>query len=258
MGKFLKKFKSSAKDFDKDANKYIQKRQKYNGDYNKQKIKPQNQGGSNDLSGSNEEFNDFNNEDDDYGGSNDFDEELNIQPAQKPESFHHFILENKYQDLEGSIRGLKTVWDKENQKYTYKRKDLHCFTDEEAEDILRTVQVHLSTDIKLANWNKETFGSMMVALYDQMELLFERIAEYFYGRYNTFNKNGSIKKVNYELQGKMKLQNLKILQELMFRIQANYSMGIGGQENKATHGSVQGQESLQGGERNMPRSRGYV
>ncbi len=44
----------------------------------------------------------------------------------------------------------------------------------------------------------------------------------------------------------------------MFRIQANYSMGIGGQENKATHGSVQGQESLQGGERNMPRSRGYV
>src|SRR3972149_7236750 len=39
---------------------------------------------------------------------------VSLYPAQKPESFHFFILENQYQDLERAIRGVKDVWDKEN------------------------------------------------------------------------------------------------------------------------------------------------
>ena len=86
------------------------------------------------------------NELDDYG--------VGIQPAQKPESFHHFILENKYQDLEKSIRGYKDVYNKNTREWETKRKETHCFTDEEAEEILRTAQSLLATDIKLSFINK--------------------------------------------------------------------------------------------------------
>jgi len=37
----------------------------------------------------------------------------------------------------------------------------------------------------------------------------------------------------------------------MTRIQANYSRSIGGQENKFTHDSVKGQESLQQTDRDL-------
>ena len=62
--------------------------------------------------------NDFTGEDDydeDYGddGFDDFDDKVAIQPGQKSESFHHFILENQYKDLERSIRGFKDIFNKE-------------------------------------------------------------------------------------------------------------------------------------------------
>lgn len=154
------------------------------------------------------------------GEYNDFDD-VGIQPAQKLESFHHFILENQYKDLERSIRGLKDVWDKETQTWKTKRKDIHCFTDEEAEDILRTAQSHLATDIKLGWIRKDAFGDYMDAVYKELAFLFESIAEYRYGRYGNFNK-----------QYDMKLQNQKIFLELWTRVQANYSRSIEGQENK--------------------------
>ena len=159
----------------------------------------------------------------------------NIPPAQKPESFHHFILENQYKDLERSIRGFKDVFNKQTQQWEIKRKKEHCFTDEEAEEILRTAQSHLATDIKLSFISKEAFPLIMDALYKQIEFIFRRIAEYEYGRYN-----------DYEKQGEMKTENLKIFLELITRIQANYSRAIQGVENKSTHGSVKAQESLQG------------
>ncbi len=173
-------------------------------------------------------------------------DEIGIQPGQKPESFHHFILENQYKDLERSIRGVKDVWDKDGQKWVTKRKDRHCFTDEEAEDILRTTQSHLATDIKLGRIRPDTFGDYMDAVYKELAFLFESIAEYRYGRYNSFDKKGKLVKVNYDLQYNMKLQNQKIFLELWTRVQANYSRSIGGAENIATHNSVKGQESLQG------------
>jgi len=153
--------------------------------------------------------------------------------SQKPESFHRFILENQYQDLERSIRGIKDVWDARNQKMISVRKKIHCFTEEEAENILRTAQSHLSGDIKLSLLPKETFGDFMIRHFKMFKTLFRSIAEYNYGRYGS-----------YENQYEMKMQNIKILNELWMRIQANYSRAIGGMENRATHDNIKGQESL--------------
>ena len=170
--------------------------------------------------------------------------DVSIQPAQKPESFHHFILENQYKDLEKSIRGYKDVYDKQTRQWETKRKDEHCFTDEESEDILRTAQSHLATDIKLGYISKEQFPLYMDALYKTISFIFYSYAEYRYGRYNKKGQNGEIIE-DLDKQYKMKLQNHKIFLELWTRIQANYSRSIQGQENKYTHESVQGQESLQ-------------
>ena len=184
----------------------------------------------------------------DFLGENfdDFDDDLfenyeedkyidNVQPAQKPASFHHFILEPKYQDLEKSVKGYKDVYNKNTMKWEVKRKENHCFTDEEAEEILRTAQSHLATDIKLTFYSKETFGIRFLAVYEKLEFLFKRIMEYRYGRYG-----------EPKLQGMMKDQALKIFVELITRIEANYLRAIQGMENKYTHESVKSQESLQG------------
>lgn len=168
-------------------------------------------------------------------------DDVNIPPAQKPESFHHFILENQYKDLERSIRGFKDVYNKETQAWEIKRKQEHCFTDEEAEEILRTAQSHLATDIKLSFISKESFPLLMDAIYKQISFLFRSISEYRYGRYK-----------GYEKQYEMKAENLKIFLELITRIQANYSRAIQGTENKNTHQSVKTQESLQGDKFNDP------
>lgn len=247
MGKFLDKFKAGTKNVDIKVNEYFNKE---NGKYNKN-INSNNKGNmgniaeidDDDFSEDYGEQNEYYNDNNSY--NNNFYDDVGIQPAQKPESFHHFILENQYKDLERSIRGLKDVWNKDTQTWTTKRKDVHCFTDEEAEDILRTAQSHLATDIKLGYINKESFGDYMDAVYKELAFLFESIAEYRYGRYGDF-----------ESQYKMKLQNQKIFLELFTRVQANYSRSIQGSENKATHGSVRGQESLQSGERDYTRQRG--
>jgi hypothetical protein len=171
--------------------------------------------------------------------------DVHVQVPQKPESFHHFILQNKYQDLEKNIRGYKDVFNKEKQEWEVKRKDVHCFTDEESEEILRTVQSHLATDIKLTFYSKETFGIRFLAIYNEIEFLFKRIMEYRYGRY------GDAKE-----QGKMKEQAIKIFVDVITRIEANYLMAIQGMENKRTHEGIQSQESLQGNGDNVLR-RGY-
>lgn len=171
-------------------------------------------------------------------GIDNYYDDVNISPAQKPESFHHFILENQYKDLERSIRGFKDVYNKENQTWEIKRKQEHCFTDEEAEEILRTAQSHLATDIKLSFISKESFPLVMDAIYKQIAFIFRSISEYRYGRYG-----------NYEKQYEMKVENLKIFLELITRIQANYSRAIQGVENKNTHQSVKAQESLQSTDR---------
>lgn len=158
---------------------------------------------------------------------------VSIQPSQKPESFHHFLLENQYKDLELAIRGYKQVHNKETNKWETKRNKLHCFTDEEAEHILRTAQTHLSTDIKLSYISISNFPIMMLALKEQLEDYFYNIADYKYGRYGNSN-----------IQFFMKQDNHNIFVMLMSRIQANYSRAIQGQENKHTHNAVKGQESL--------------
>jgi Sec-independent protein translocase protein TatA len=212
MGKFLDKFKGG---IENSKNK-IENR------LNKEK--------EDDFS-DDEKYDDFEDDFDKY-------DDVGIQPSQKPESFHHFILENQYKDLERSIRGFKDVFDKETQQWRTIRKKEHCFTDEEAEEILRTAQSHLATDIKLGFVNKDSFPLMMDAIYQEIAFLFESIAEYRYGRYG-----------DNEKQYQMKLQNHKIFLELFTRIQANYSRSIQGTENKYTHDSVKGQESLQQGDK---------
>ena len=242
MGKFLKKLKN-AREGTKTVGSIIDSKvqQRYNRMANPNKNRyNMNKNIDNDFSG--DDFSEEDMENDDF---NDYDDRVSIQPSQKPESFHHFILENQYKDLERSIRGFKDVFDKQTQSWQLKRKEQHCFTDEEAEDILRTAQSHLATDIKLGRISKDTFGDYMDALYKQLTLVFERIAEYKYGRYGSF-----------EIQGAMKSQNLKIFLELWTRIQMNYSRAIGAAENVATHNSVKGQESLQNTERDYSRGDG--
>lgn len=248
MGKFLNKFKRKVGEVDSFANKRYNKnrslnKKRFRSDPYKEKVdfsteKEESVQYDEQLSEENVQY------DEQY---NPYDDEVGIQPAQKPESFHHFILENQYKDLERSIRGLKDVWIKKEQKWITVRKERHCFTDEESEMILRMAQSHLATDIKLGRINKEVFGQLIMALYEDIMFFFESIAEYRYGRYG-----------DAELQYQMKLQNHKIFVELFSRIQANYSRAIGGQENRDTHGSVKGQESLQSGERDYTGQRGIA
>lgn len=251
MGKFLDKFKAKANNLKEGVEDSLGEDKELFKDYDHTKINPSNKKGMGDLVGIDDD-DDFNDDDikdiNDYGNNNHLGyDDIGIQPAQKPESFHHFILENQYKDLERSIRGVKDVWDKDTQTWKTKRKDMHCFTDEEAEDILRTAQSHLATDIKLGFIKTESFGDYMDAVYKELAFLFESIAEYRYGRYSS-----------YENQYKMKLQNQKIFLELFTRVQANYSRAIAGAENKATHSSVRGQESLQSTSTDyLGQNRGY-
>ena len=158
MGKFIEKFKHLAEGIDNKANNYVQKKSEKPKNFNSHLTDKRNEKISEDIySGIDEDFEDFDNQD--FNRFNDFDDfSVGIQPAQKPESFHHFILENQYKDLEKSIRGYKDVFNKETGEWDTKRKKVHCFTDEEAEEILRTAQSHLATDIKLSFINKEVFN----------------------------------------------------------------------------------------------------
>lgn len=182
---------------------------------------------------------DFNNQ---YDNRDDY---LNLYPAQKPESFHFFILENQYQDLERLIRGVKDVWDKDKQKWVIKRKEFHCFTDEESEEIIRTAQSHFSSDVKLAIISKEEYPVLMQSIYQQLWILFKEIMDYRFGRFGDITK-----------QMKMKQQAVNIFNVLMMRIKVNYSRAVEGRENRSTHDSVKGQESLQQTERKN-EDRGY-
>jgi hypothetical protein len=167
-----------------------------------------------------------------------YNEPMNLYPSQKPESFHFFILENQYQDLERAIRGVKDVWDKDKNAFVIKRKSEHCFTDEESEDIVRTAQTHLSSDIKLAIFNLNEYPILLDGIYQQLWIMFKEIMDYRFGRFGNVTK-----------QARMKQQAMNIFNMLMMRIKANYSRAVGGAENKATHDSVKGQESLQQTER---------
>jgi hypothetical protein len=159
---------------------------------------------------------------------------MGIKIAQKPESFYHFILENQYQDLEKLIRGYKDVLNRDKQWIIVQKED-HCFTEEESEEIVRTAQAHLSTDIKLGFFTEEEFKIFMLALVKEFAAQFRSIAETRYGRYGSYKK-----------QMRMKELNLTIYTALMARIKANYSRAIKGSENRMTHDSTKAQESLGG------------
>lgn len=183
-----------------------------------------------DFDGMQDDFKDNDNFADEYG--------VDVQPAQKPESFHHFLLENQYKDLELLIRGYKKVFNKTTNKWETKRKESHCFTDEESENIVRMAESHLSPDIKLSYISKSVFPIKMLAIKDQLEDYFYNIADYKYGRYG-----------DSKAQFFMKQENHAIFVALMERIQANYSRAIQGSENKHTHNAVKGQESLNNADR---------
>jgi len=262
MGKFYDRFKKVAEDVDGIANRTYEKKNKAKKFNSRIKQKTTESISANIYDGIEDNLDEFDNQNQDEG-FNDYDDDyddnygVGITPAQKPESFHHFILENQYKDLEKSIRGYKDVYNKNTREWETKRKDMHCFTDEEAEEILRTAQSLLATDIKLGFINKEVFGIRMMLLYKRIKQLFREIAEYRYGRYS-HDANGNHKPGGYAIEQSMKLQNLKIFVELTERIVANYSRSIQGVENKLTHNSVKGQESLQNSERISDRNRGLV
>ena len=243
MGKYLDKFKGGVNKVDKKLSELEDKKEKNIRNSQRETIGQDNF----------DEFNEFGDLDEfdmNRGQDNNFNDpffdEVGSPKSQKSESFHHFILDNKYEDLEWTIRGYKKIWNKDNKEWITVRKKEHCFTDEEAEEILRTAQTHLATDIKLARMSYDAFSGMMNLLYDEIVRVFRRIAEYNYGRYGSYDK-----------QGKMKSDNMKICVELYNRIWANYSRAIGAAENKATHDSVKGQESLQNTDRELIGKRRY-
>ena len=236
MGKYLDRIRRAGKvsknvsiNTGRRIDNFVNKKVNTPNRINEGKIKEQNR----EYNPDNYDFDSFEDDYDDICDNQDYDD-VNIQKAQKPESFHHFILENKYKDLERNIRGYKDVFNKEKQEWEVRRKKRHCFTDEESEEILRTAQSHLATDIKLTFYSKETFGTRFLAVYNTIEFLFKRIMDYRFGRF------GSSKE-----QGEMKEQAVKIFVELITRIEANYLMAIAGMENKRTHEAVHSQESLQ-------------
>lgn len=192
-----------------------------------------------------EDFDDINNDFLDDDKKND-DYSVDVQVAQKPESFHHFLLSNKYHDLELLIRGYKKVFSKKSNKWETKRKEKHCFTDEESENIVRMTESHLSPDIKLSYISLTNYPIKMLAIKEMMEEYFYNIADYKYGRYGDSKE-----------QFFMKQENLSIFVALMERIQANYSMAIQGSENKHTHSAVKGQESLNNSDRDVSGDKGY-
>lgn len=241
MGRFLDKFKRTGEigrdigvragqRIDRFANQQANRQQGFNtGRIKDKKIDPN--AGMNDFDGLDDNF-----LDDEVNGDLNHDPYgLNIRTPQKPASFHHFILENKYKDLEMDIRGYKEVFNKDKGEWEIKRKGEHCFTDEEAEEILAMVQSHLSTDIKLTFYNKETFGIRFLAVMEAISFKFERIMEYQFGRFGDATK-----------QGEMKAKALQILINVITRVEANYLMAVQGMENKRTHEGIQSQESLQG------------
>lgn len=244
MGKFFDRFKRVGKKIDNKMNQSYTPRQKPRRINNHLRQKTPESIDDNMYDGIEDNFEDGYDENYEQGYDDPYRDDVAIQPAQKPESFHHYILENHYKDLEKSIRGYKDVFNKEKQEWETKRKDLHCFTDEEAEEILRVAQSLLAVDIKLSYINKEVFGNKAMMLFKQLRGLFREIAEYRYGRYS-HDKDGNYKEDGYAIEQMMKLQNKKIFMELTERIIANYSRAIQGVENKATHQSVKGQESLQ-------------
>jgi len=189
---------------------------------------------------------DFEDIEDDFLDEEDSNYGVDVQPAQKPESFHHFLLSNQYHDLELLIRGYKKVFNKKSNKWETKRKETHCFNDEESENIVRMAESHLSPDIKLSYISKSTFPIKMLAIKEQLEEYFYNIADYKYGRYGDSKK-----------QFFMKQENLSIFVALMERIQANYSRAIQGSENKHTHSAVRGQESLNNSDRDLSGDKGY-
>ncbi len=191
---------------------------------------------------------DFDDIDDDYSGKDEFNDnyDVDINPAQKSESFHHMLLENQYKDLEFLIRGYKEVFNKKTNKWEVKRKEVHCFTDEESEHILRLAQTHLSTDIKLSYISLTVYPIKMLALKEQFDETFYTIADYRYGRYGDSKKQMFMKQLNHD-----------ILVALMERIQANYSRAIKGSENKHTHKGMSGQESLNNASQDVSGDGGY-
>jgi hypothetical protein len=265
MGKFLEKFKRSGEKVEEvgrkigeKANNQSQQPRNSQRNIGKRLKEKRPESISEDMYGGvGEDLEDDFDDMDDYGlGNQQDDYGVGIQPAQKPESFHHFILENQYKDLEKSIRGYKDVYHKERREWETKRKETHCFTDEEAEEILRMAQSLLATDIKLSFINKEVFGIKAMMLYKRLKQLFRETAEYRYGRYS-HNTDGTPKEGGYAIEQAMKLQNLKIFVELTERIVANYSRAIAGVENRLTHQSVSAQESLQSSDRLEDQRRGY-
>jgi len=240
MGKYLEKFKSGFKKVDKRLADLENRKNDNNFNQNNNSME-----NTNDFDEFGD-FDEFNNKRNNNNFNDPFFDEVGAPKSQKPESFHHFILDNQYRDLERSIRGFKDIWNKDTKEWVTVRKKEHCFTDEESEEILRTAQSHLATDIKLGFIKIDSYPLLMDAIYQEVAFLFESIAEYRYGRYGS-----------YEKQYEMKLQNHKIFLELFTRIQMNYSRAIQGTENKLTHDSVKGQESLQNSDRDMFGKRRY-
>jgi hypothetical protein len=246
MGKFLDRFKDKTKNGAKKINELAAKQINYDNNNNGKLHKRNNQ--VEDITSDDEDnFNDEEEYNEQDGYNDDFNDDVAIQSAQKPESFHHFILDNQYKDLELDIRGYKEIKDKDTQQWKTIRKKNHCFTDEQAEMLVRKVQSNLSPDIKLGKINKEHFGSIMDSIFKHLLRFIRRMMEYEMGHFGS-----------YDEQGRMKSQAVDIFENIYRRIYANYSRSIGGSENQATHESVKGQESLQSGERDYTdRNRGY-
>ena len=79
-----------------------------------------------------------------------------------------FILDNRYEDLEFAIRGVKKIWISNNAsgsggEFRFIKKERHCYSEEVIENILSKLQGWLSIDIKMARFNSNNFPACWIS-----------------------------------------------------------------------------------------------
>lgn len=162
-----------------------------------------------------------------------------------------FILDNRYEDLEFAIRGVKKIW--KNNEFKFIKKERHCYSEEVIENILSKLQGWLSIDVKLASFGSSSFTLFMCGgIYkgEEVDGLLDLIVDYFQEitiiEVPKFKKFIDGIKTPYpnseELSDEevymLMRESAEICNLVRVRVYAIFSRAVGGQENKQTHGSI--------------------
>jgi hypothetical protein len=167
------------------------------------------------------------------------------------------VLDNRYEDLEFAIRGVKKIWvpkkGEDGGEFKYVKKDRHCYSEEVIENILSKLQGWLSIDIKMANFNRNSFHLFMAGgIYkgEEVDGLLDIIVDYFeeitrieVPKFKRFVDGVSkLYKNDDELTDEevymLMRESAEICNVVRVRVYSVFSRAVGGEENKSTHGNM--------------------